>query len=58
MEKLFVEFFTCPECDSPIVNRERMKKERYFYVHSRYCTMCGKEIANAYKEALAQLKKD
>ncbi len=55
MENYFKQFFVCPYCDKPLVGIDELAN--YMGNEPRYCSKCGKEIANALTEALADIKK-
>jgi len=51
MSKYFKEFFVCPHC-----GKERISKEELFHHGGTYCGRCGKNIASALAEALAEMQ--
>lgn|GEM_PF-3050332 len=55
MSQYFEEFFICPHCREPLASKDKEKFRKYVGRGPRCCYRCGKEIASALREALAEM---
>lgn len=53
---MFRTYFICPLCNEPIIAKEGIQDA--VEEGSKYCPHCGRKIANAFAEALAEIKKE